>query len=102
VVHQQARFHHPLRTTEQATMTTRLSPSEDFPEDLTALDLPEAEVLNSRIHRELDHEYADHGEAAPETEFRHEELTEELDRRDEQFGSAALPAGNADSERRSS
>ncbi len=86
-------------------MTTRLSPSEDFPEDLTALDLSEAEVLNSRIHRELDHEYAHDGEPAPETEFRHEEITEELDRRDEQPGSAELPAedtGDADSERRSS
>lgn len=83
-------------------MNTRLTPSEDFPEDLTALDLPEAEVLNSRVHRELDHEYAVDGEAAPETEFRHEELTEDLDRRDRQAGSAGADADLADTELRTS
>ncbi|TKV29210.1 hypothetical protein FDK12_06110 [Arthrobacter sp. NamB2] len=73
-------------------MSTRLTPSEDFPEDLTALALPEVEVLNSRIHRELDYEYANDGEPSMETEIRHEELTEELDRRDQQPESTpALP-----------
>jgi hypothetical protein len=65
-------------------MSTRLTPSEDFPEDLTALELPEVEILNSRIHRELDYEYAHDGAVSTETEFRHEEVTEELDRRDQQ------------------
>jgi hypothetical protein len=65
-------------------LRTRLTPSDDFPEDLTALELPEVEVLNSKIHRELDYEYAHDGEATTETEIRHEELTEELDRRDQQ------------------
>ncbi|WP_434995484.1 hypothetical protein [Arthrobacter sp. Ld5] len=63
-------------------MTTRLSPSESFPEDLSSLSLPQVEVLNSKIQRELSHEYVQDGEAHPETEFRNEELTEELDRRD--------------------
>lgn len=63
-------------------MNTRLTPSESFPEDLASLELPEVEVLNSRIHRELSHEYVHDGGADPETEFRREELTEELDRRD--------------------
>jgi hypothetical protein len=71
-------------------LRTRLTPSDDFPEDLTALELPEVEVLNSKIHRELDHEYATDGEAAMETEIRHEELTEELDRRDQQPGSSPV------------
>ncbi|WP_104181301.1 hypothetical protein [Arthrobacter sp. B0490] len=83
-------------------MNSRLSPSEDFPQDLTALDLAEAEVLNSRIHRELDHEYAEDGEAAPETEFRHEELTEELDRRDRQPGATGAGADLAATELRTS
>lgn len=63
-------------------MTTRLSPSESFPEDLSALSLPQVEVLNSKIQRELSHEYVQDGEPHPETESRNEELTEELDRRD--------------------
>lgn len=63
-------------------MTTRVTPLESFPEDLPSLSLPEVEVLNSRIQRELSHEYAHDGEPRPETELRGEELTEELDRRD--------------------
>lgn len=71
-------------------MNSRLTPSEPFPEDLTSLDLPEVEVLNSKIERELTHEYVHAGESDPETEFRHEEVTEELDRRD------ALEVGTAE------
>ncbi|KNC18387.1 hypothetical protein AC792_12140 [Arthrobacter sp. RIT-PI-e] len=74
-------------------MSSRLTPSEDFPDDLTALDLTAVEVLNSRIHRELDHEYAHDGAASTETEIRHEEVTEELDRRDRQPGSTPLVTG---------
>lgn len=72
-------------------MNSRLTPSEPFPEDLTSLDLPEIEVLNSKIQRELSHEYVHNGEPDPETEFRHEEVAEELDRRDAVDGSAAAP-----------
>ncbi|WDF33085.1 hypothetical protein PTW37_14725 [Arthrobacter agilis] len=71
-------------------MSTRLSPADDFPDDLTALDLPDVEVLNSRIHRELDYEYEHDGEPSMETEIRHEEVTEELDRREQQPESAPL------------
>ncbi|PPB48381.1 hypothetical protein C4K88_11520 [Arthrobacter pityocampae] len=67
-------------------MTTRLTPSEPFPEDLSSLSLPQVEVLNSKIQRELSHEYVQDGLPDPETEFRNEELTEELDRRDAAAG----------------
>ncbi|TKV29135.1 hypothetical protein FDK12_05675 [Arthrobacter sp. NamB2] len=63
-------------------MNTRLTSSEPFPEDLGGLDLPEVEVLNSKIQRELAHAYVHDGEVDPETEFRSEELIQELDRRD--------------------
>ncbi|MHA7293588.1 hypothetical protein [Arthrobacter sp. HLT1-21] len=59
-----------------------LSPEDPFPVDLTSLDDTEVEVLNSRIHRALDAEYRAFGTPDPETEFRKEFLTEELDRRD--------------------
>lgn len=90
----------PRRTTEQAPMSTRLSPAEDFPEDLTTLDLPAVEVLNSKIHRELDYEYEHDGEPSLETEIRHEELTEELDRRDKQPESTPVRPDVAEPARR--
>ena len=63
-------------------MNSRLTPADPFPEDLTELEFPEVEVLNSKVLRELTHEYIHHGEPSLETEFRQEELAEELDRRD--------------------
>lgn len=72
-------------------MNSRLTPSEPFPEDLTSLDLPEVEVLNSKIERELSHECVHDGEPDPETEFRHEVVAEELDRRDANAEGAATP-----------
>ncbi|MHA7280276.1 hypothetical protein ACX80H_11040 [Arthrobacter sp. MDT2-2] len=72
-------------------MNSRLTPAEPFPEDLTHLDLPEVEVLNSKIQRELAHEYVHNGEPDPETEFRHEEVVEELDRRDAADEDTAAP-----------
>jgi hypothetical protein len=63
---------------------SRLTPEEPFPEDLTGLRDEAVEVLHSKIHREIDAEYDELGELVPETEFRLEELTEELDRRDEE------------------
>ena len=50
----------------------KISPEDPFPEDLTVLDDVEVEVLNSRIHRELEAEYAE-GLPEPETEARLEE-----------------------------
>jgi septation ring formation regulator EzrA len=64
-------------------MKSRLTPEQPFPEDLTELKDEHVEVLNSKIHREVDAEYDELGEVLPETEFRLEELTEELDRRDD-------------------
>ncbi|MHA7275585.1 hypothetical protein [Arthrobacter sp. HLT1-21] len=68
--------------------TTRHSPDQPFPEDLTQLESTEVELLNSRIHRELDFEYVRYGMPDPETEGRLEELTEELDRREQQVSPA--------------
>ncbi|WP_298254416.1 hypothetical protein [uncultured Arthrobacter sp.] len=73
-------------------MSTRLTPSEDFPQDLSALELPEVEVLNSKIHRELDYEYVHDGEASMETEIRHDELAEELNRREHQPQATSSPS----------
>lgn len=63
-------------------MSTRLTPFEPFPENLTSPNLPKVEVLNSKIQRELSYEYVHGGEIDPETDFRNDELSEELDRRD--------------------
>lgn len=61
----------------------KIAPEDPFPEDLTALDDTEVEVLNSRIHRELDAEYAE-GLPEPETEARLEEVNLELSRREQE------------------
>lgn len=63
---------------------SRLAPEDQFPEDLTDLDLLQVEVLNSRTGRQLDMEYIRDTQPDPETSTRLEELTEELDRRDNQ------------------
>jgi hypothetical protein len=63
-------------------MSTRITPDEPFPEDLGTLEQPEIEVLNSKLHRELDHEYVHEGGPSPETESRLEDVSEELDFRD--------------------
>ncbi len=83
-------------------MSTRLTPSDDFPEDLTTVELPEVEVLNSKVHRELVYEYAHDGESSMETEIRHDELTEELDRRDQRPESTSPDPSVVESARRSS
>ncbi|MHA7263567.1 hypothetical protein ACX80W_10240 [Arthrobacter sp. TMN-37] len=70
---------------------SRLTPEEPFPEDLTELKDESVEVLHSKIHREIDAEYDELGELVPETEFRLEELTEELDRRDDEAEQEARP-----------
>jgi hypothetical protein len=63
-------------------MNSRMTPSEPFPEDLNVLVDSEVEVLNSKLHRELDHEYVHEDGPFPETESRLEQVTEELDFRD--------------------
>lgn len=61
----------------------RISPEDPFPDDLTVLDDTAVEVLNSRVHRELEAEYAE-GFPDPETEARLEEVNLELNRREQQ------------------
>ncbi|MBG6189129.1 hypothetical protein IWX64_000049 [Arthrobacter sp. CAN_A212] len=58
---------------------SRLSPEQPFPVDLAPLEDSQVEILNSKIHRQLDREYTVDHEPDPETEFRHEELKAELD-----------------------
>lgn len=59
-----------------------LTPDEDFPEDLAAVE-DQLQVLDSQIQRQLDHEVIAEGEPNPETEFRHYELDEEFQTRDD-------------------
>lgn len=60
-----------------------LTPDEAFPEDLAAVDDQQLQVLDSQIQRQLDHEVIAEGEPNPETEFRHYELDEEFQTRDD-------------------
>ncbi|MUK03207.1 hypothetical protein GM708_15610 [Vibrio cholerae] len=62
-------------------MNSRLSPDETFP-DLTHLPMEKVEVINSKLHREIAFEYDTEGDPHPETEFRLEEVNDELDARD--------------------
>ena len=71
-------------------MNSRLSPDDDFP-DLTHLPTKAVEVVNSKVHRELDFEYANYGAAHPETEFRLEDVLEELDHRENSARSSRIP-----------
>lgn len=67
-----------------------MNPTAQFPEDLRKLDDSTLHVLNSKVLRELNVEYLNGG-PEPETEFRREELTEELNRRD---GTGRIPASS--------
>jgi hypothetical protein len=62
---------------------TRISPEEEFPENLEDLQDEDVEILNSKVHRQLDKEYVDEGGPDPETDARKDELNAELDDRDE-------------------
>ncbi|RAX18169.1 hypothetical protein DC347_05525 [Pseudarthrobacter sp. AG30] len=59
----------------------RLTPDDDFPEDLEVMTDNDVQVLDSRIQRQLDHEIVTTGESDPETEFRHYELDDEFTER---------------------
>jgi hypothetical protein len=76
-------------------MNSRLSPADPFPADLSVLSDADVEVLNSKVQRQLGYEFVSDGLSNPETEFRAEELTEELDRRDTGTLTAVAPAGAA-------
>lgn len=61
--------------------SSKIRPTDPFPEDLRSLDDTTLHVLNSKVLRQLDDEYLA-GEPEAETEFRKEELDAELTRRD--------------------
>ncbi|MGC0239506.1 hypothetical protein [Arthrobacter sp. SD76] len=60
----------------------RIAPTDPFPEDLEELKDEKLQVLDSQVQRQLDHEIINEGEPNPETEFRHQELDEEFEHRD--------------------
>lgn len=61
--------------------SSRLDPEKDFPEDLSSVDRDDLDILNSRNHRDRDLQYIRDGDVDAETEGRHHDLREELDRR---------------------
>ncbi|ALV42134.1 hypothetical protein AU252_14040 [Pseudarthrobacter sulfonivorans] len=60
-----------------------LTPEDEFPEDLSSIPDKELQVLDSQVQRQLDYEYVAEGEPNPETEFRHLDLDEEFQERDD-------------------
>lgn len=68
------------------TEKLHLTPDDEFPEDLSAVEDKDLQVLDSQVQRQLDHEYVADGEPNPETEFRHYDLDEEFSARDKRDG----------------
>ncbi|MCO4276791.1 hypothetical protein NG701_20635 [Pseudarthrobacter sp. HLT3-5] len=60
-----------------------LAPEDEFPDDLAAIPDKDLQVLDSQVQRQLDYEYVAEGEPNPETEFRHHDLDEEFQERDD-------------------
>jgi len=60
-----------------------LTPEDSFPEDLGGVEDQQLQVLDSQVQRQLDYEVVAEGEPNPETEFRHYELDEEFQTRDD-------------------
>lgn len=77
-------------------MKSRISPDEPFPEDLGGLKDNDVEVLNSKVHREVDHEFATEGEIDPETAARKDEVAVELDDREAGPGLSLVPQPEED------
>ncbi|MBE0011105.1 hypothetical protein [Arthrobacter sp. AET 35A] len=73
--------------------SSRLLPEDAFPDDLSDLEKSEVELLNSRVHREMDAEIFEEDGPQPATQDRLEALNEELDRRDG-TGAQAEPAAS--------
>ena len=63
------------------TEKLHLTPAEHFPQHLAKVGDLKLQVLDSQIQRQLDLEVIGEGEMNPETEFRHDELDEEFERR---------------------
>lgn len=66
---------------------SKILPAESFPQDLTKVGDDQLQILNSRVHRQLDAEYLVL-DLDPETAGRLEELTTELNRREGHTGPA--------------
>lgn len=79
-------------------MKSRISPDDPFPEDLGRLKDHDVEVLNSKVHREVDHEFATDGEVDPETAARKDEVAGELDDRDAGPNLSLVPRHEEDDE----
>jgi hypothetical protein len=85
---------------------SRIKPEDPFPGDLNELQDDQVEVLNSKVHRQLEVEYVQEGTPDPETEHRREEINEELDDRDllsetkSETGTVAPTAGDPTDQRR--
>lgn len=69
---------------------SRIKPEDPFPENLNQLEDDQVEVLNSKVHRQLEVEYIHEDGPDPETQHRQEELNEELDDRDSMSDALAL------------
>ncbi|WDF32728.1 hypothetical protein PTW37_12795 [Arthrobacter agilis] len=81
--------------------SSRLNPEKDLPEDLSSVDRDELDILNSRNHRDRDLQYIRDGDVDAETEGRHHDLREELDRRQADHETALrsdAPAASGDAE----
>ncbi|MGP4033264.1 hypothetical protein [Pseudarthrobacter sp. 1C304] len=61
----------------------RLTPEDEFPEDLSKVEDKDLQVLDSQVERQLNHEYLSEDGPHPETEFRHYDLDEEFTERDQ-------------------
>jgi hypothetical protein len=83
---------------------SRIKPEDPFPGDLNTLQDDQVEVLNSKVHRQLEVEYVQEGSPDPETEHRREEINEELDDRDllseTETGTVTPAASDATDQRR--
>lgn len=60
----------------------RLTPDDEFPDNLKELPDSELQILDSQIRRQLDVEYVANGEPDPETEFRRWDLDDEFQQRE--------------------
>ena len=77
--------------------SSRLLPEDPFPEDLHDLKKTEVELLNSRVHREMDAEIFEADGPQPVTQDRHYALQDELDHRDG-VGPQSVPASSTNDE----
>ena len=73
------------------SFNSKITSSQPFPASLRALPDRALHVLNSKVHRAQDAEYL-LGASEMETEFRKEELREEISRREALSATASYPA----------